>query len=200
MMLMTRRGFLALAVSMSSRATEVAVPVHVAIDTRAKIAPERLARVWGRLWGQAVRDFARGGIRIEATFGEGSVERPYGREPIVLGLERGALNVVVTNHIPMQWDRACSLCGVTTVYRGYHLCLIALDNAHPDEIPFIATNTCVHEMLHAMLFDIFDHDPGGVHGQLRELRVDWYATRLWLLHDGADVRRSAGAYARALAG
>jgi hypothetical protein len=104
--------------------------------------------------------------------------------------------VVVTNQIPMTWDAGRSLCGVTTLYRGYHLCMIALDHAHLDEIPLVATNTCVHEMLHAMLFDIFEHRPRGVHGQLRELRVDGYATRLWLLHDGAALRESAAAYVR----
>jgi hypothetical protein len=31
-------------------------------------------------------------------------------------------------------------------------------------------------------------------GELREFRIDWYATRLWLLHDGAGVRESARTY------
>src|SRR5690349_16695052 len=124
---MTRRSFFAAAVSMGvPTSPPVTVPVHIAIDTRAKISPSQLQRFWPRLWNQAVGDFARGGIRIDATCGESTVDRPVGREPVILGLARGALNVIVTNQIPIQWDRARALCGVTTLYRGYHVSMIAL--------------------------------------------------------------------------
>ncbi len=88
----------------------------------------------------------------------------------------------------MQWDQGRALCGVTLRYRGYHLCVIALDRAHGFQLPLLSVNTCTHELLHVLLLDIFEDRPEGLAGQAREFRIDWYATRLWLFHDGAAIR------------
>ena len=84
--------------------------------------------------------------------------------------------------------------GVSTQYDGYHISMIALDYAHGHQIPFLAVNTCVHELLHVLLEDIFEVHPKGLAGYERESRIDWYATRLWLFHDGAGIRTAAQAY------
>jgi hypothetical protein len=98
----------------------------------------------------------------------------------------------------MVWDRARALSGVTTRYEGYHVCVVALNYAHGHQIPFLSVNTCLHELLHALLGDIFEDRPAGLPGAAREFRVDWYATRLWLFHDGAHIKNSAQSYVERL--
>jgi hypothetical protein len=52
----------------------------------------------------------------------------------------------------------------------------------------------VHELLHALLQDVFLKPPNWYQSGGREFRVDWYATRMWLFHEGAAVRESARVY------
>jgi hypothetical protein len=94
----------------------------------------------------------------------------------------------------MNWDNARALAGVTTLYEGHSLCVIAINYAHGDQAPFLSLNTCVHELLHVLLQDIFVTRPKWWQVAARETRIDSYATRLWLLHDGAAIRRSARPY------
>jgi hypothetical protein len=72
--------------------------------------------------------------------------------------------------------------------------MIALWYAHGNQVPFLSVNTCVHELLHALLQDIFVSRPKWFDSREREMRIDWCATRLWLFHDGASIRDSAQAY------
>jgi hypothetical protein len=197
---LTRREFLALAAvfSRSSAPPPLVIPVRIVIDTKANWSWRQIGRFWSSMWPEAVADFARCGIRLESTTATGQVERPPHRQPIVTGLERSALNLVVTHLIPGQWDKGRSLAGATLLYRGYHLCMVALAEAHGNQVPFLAVNTCVHEMLHAVMLDIFQTPPGGVHGQVRELRIDSLATGLWLFHAGPRVRESARRYVEML--
>jgi hypothetical protein len=104
------------------------------------------------------------------------------------------LNLVLTDHIPMKWDNGRALAGATTIFEGYHVSLIALQYAHGNQVPFFSVNTCVHEMLHALLQDVFVSRPNWFQGGERESRTDWYATCLWLFHNGAAVRQSARGY------
>ena len=113
---------------------------------------------------------------------------------MITGIERRVLNLVLTDTIPVEWDNGRGLSGATTFYRGFHVCMLALRSSHAHQIPFLSVNTCVHEMLHAFLLDIFENRPRGFKGQSREFRVDWYATRLWLFHDGAAIRASTRKY------
>ena len=122
--------------------------------------------------------------------------RAASSRPVFKGLEHGVINVVVTDYIPLEWDKARGLAGLTTQYDGFHLCLIALRHAHGHQIPYLSLNTCVHELLHVLMLDIFDLRPKGTTGDQREWRIDWYATQLWLFHDGAEIRKSAGEYLR----
>ena len=47
-----------------------------------------------------------------------------------------------------------ALNGVTVLYRGFHLSMVGVNEAHGHQIPFSLVNTCVHELLHVFLFDI----------------------------------------------
>src|ERR1700683_2082159 len=71
--------------------------------------------------------------------------------------------------------------------------MIALSYAHGDRIPFLSVNTCVHELLHALMQDIFVSRPKWYESDGREFRTDSYATGLWLFRDGAAIRQSAQA-------
>lgn len=173
---------------------DVVVPLHHVLDRRAACRARHVRDFWGRVWPQAVADFEQCGVRFAVTSGEGEVERPAWRTPVVQGLRRGCLNVVVTDRIPVQWDGGRGLAGVTTMYRGHAMCMIAIARAHGHRIPFVATNTCTHEMLHAVLGDVFENRPAGWRGQARESRMDAVATGLWFGWRDGGVRAGAGEF------
>jgi hypothetical protein len=192
---MTRRDFMGIAAAVSPRAsTLLAVPVHRITDARAQFPPGALQHFWSSIWPEAVRNFAGGGIQLQATDGPGEVQHTAADRPIFTGLRRGVINLILTDRLPLYWDNGRSLPGVTTLDRGYHLCVIALRFAHGNRAPFLSVNTCVHEILHALMQDIFISRPSQVQTVTRESRIDWYATGLWLFHDGAAIRRSAEKY------
>ena len=194
---MTRRHFMftaAAAASRSSAPARLLVPVHRVMDSRAQCPPELLHHFWSSIWPEAVRNFSGGGIGLQTSDGPGEVRRSPGDKPIFIGLRRGAINLVLTGHIPMKWDNGRALAGVTTIYDDYHVCMVALRYAHGNQIPFLSVNTCVHELLHALLQDVFVSRPSWFQTGGREFRIDWYATRLWLFHDAATIRKSAQAY------
>jgi hypothetical protein len=164
------------------------------MDSRAKCPPEEVRHFWASIWPEAVRNFSQGGIGLQTSDGPGEVRRSAGDKPIFIGLQRGVINLVLTDHIPMKWDSGRALAGVTTIYDGYHLCLIAIQYAHGNQIPYLSVNTCVHELLHALMQDVFVSHPNWLQTGGREFRIDWYATGLWLFHDGAAIRKSAQAY------
>jgi hypothetical protein len=167
------------------------LPLHRVMDSRARCTPEQLRHFWSIVWPEAIRDLTRCGFQFQVSDATGEIRRSPGGRPIFVGLERGALNVVLTDHIPLDYG---DLAGVTTLWEGYHLCVIALTAAHGHQIPFLSVNTCVHELLHALMQDIFVSRPKWYQTDEREFRTDWYATRLWLFRDGAGIRRSAEAY------
>ncbi len=169
----------------------LAVPVLRVMDKRTRCTPQELRRFWWSLWPQAARDFAAGGIHLQCRDAQGEIKRSPGGRPIFAGIERGIINLVLTDHIPADWDQGRGLAGVTTVWHGCCLCVIAIRNAHGNQFPFLSVNTCVHELLHALLEDIFVSRPTWYQSGEREWRIDWYATQLWLFGDGAAIRRSA---------
>jgi hypothetical protein len=113
---------------------------------------------------------------------------------VFIGLEQAAINVVITDRIPMKWAQGKGLPGVSTRFDGHDLSVVALEYAHAHQVPFLSVNTCVHELLHVLLQDIFEIRPEGFQGVEREFRIDWYATRMWLFHDGVAIRKAAQAY------
>jgi hypothetical protein len=192
---MTRRTLLAL-LAAAARAADgpVVLPVRVLRDSRARFAPGEFEKFTDAIWPEAVRDFARAGIRLDPVWASGEMGRAPSDRPIFKGLAAGVLNVVLTSEIPLAWDRARRPRAVTTQYDGHHLCLIAVPRAHGHQVPFLSVNTVVHEFLHVLLGDIYERRPDGWEGEHRELRVDWFATRLWLFGDGAEIQRRAAAY------
>lgn len=165
----------------------LAIPVRRITDSRAKVTADAI-------WLEAERCFANGGMSLNVTDVPGEVGRAPSGRPIFKGLAHGAINLVVTDYVPLQWDQAQGLAGLTTQYDGYHLCLIAMRHAHGNQWPFFSVNTVVHELLHVLLGDIFHPRPKGIDGSGREWRIDWFATRLWLFADGAEIRRHAASY------
>jgi hypothetical protein len=196
---MTRRAFLPLA-SVGALGkppeTPVVVPVHRLINSRAKLRPRYLRKFSNVIWPETLRDFRKCGIEFQISDDVGEIRRSPGGKPIFLGLRRDAVNLVVTDTIPIHWDGGRALKGVATIVDGCHLCVIALRYAHGHRIPLLSTNTCVHEMLHVFLQDIFVNRPSRLESEERELRIDWYATRLWLFGRDEEVRRSAEGYLR----
>ncbi len=196
---MTRRHFIwtaaaPLAAGPSRTQARLLVPIHRVTDSRAQCTREQFHDFWSGIWPEAVRDFGRGGIELQTSDAPGEVRRSPGDKPIFIGLRRGVVNLVLTDHIPMKWDPGRASAGVTTIHEGYHLCLLALRYAHGNQVPFLSVNTCVHELLHALLQDVYVSHPTWYQTGGREFRIDWYATRLWLFHDGAAIRKSAEAY------
>jgi len=194
---MTRREMMwaaAAAAIRTSAPTRLGVPIHRVMDARTKCPPEQLRHFWWSIWPEAVRDFGRGGMELQTSDEAGEVKRSAGDRPIFVGLRRDMLNLVLTDHIPMYWDRGRALAGITTIYDGYHVCMVAILYAHGNQIPFLSVNTCVHELLHALLEDIYVGHPTFWQNSGREFRADSCATRMWLFHDGAAVRQSAQAY------
>lgn len=200
---MTRRAFLAVPVAQAAQAVAqppLVLPVLHIADKRARLAPDRLRRFSAAIWPEAVRDFARCDIRLERRDKSGEVRRSPGGRPIFTGLERGCINMVLTDAVPLAWDRGRGLQAVATRYEGHDVCLIAVNEAHPHQVPLLSVNTCVHELLHVLLDDIAGGRPKSWRGAAREVRIDMYATRLWLFHDGAAIRRAAHAYDARLRG
>lgn len=200
---MTRRGlFAAIAPSALAQSPPAGleVPVSLIQDSRANFDPARIRAFWEDVWTEALRDLGRCGIRLQVQRVDGEVRRlPSGR-PLFTGLQRGRLNVVITNQIPLQWDNGRGLNGLTTMHQGFHLCMAAVHFAHGHQAPFLSVNTCVHELLHALCLDIFENRPQGAGGAWREFRIDALATRLWLFGDGVQIRILAEQYVRQLKG
>jgi hypothetical protein len=191
----TRRGFLGAELAFWTTApTPLILPVRRIMDIRMKCPPEKLNRFWWRIWPEAVRDFNRCGIQLECSDAKGEIKLSPGGRPIFVGLERGAVNLVLTDYLPPYWDQGRALAGMTTIHEGYHLCVIAVRYAHGHQVPFVSVNTCVHELLHLLLQDVFLKRPKWFQANERESRDDAYATMLWLFHDGAPIRKSAAVY------
>ena len=188
----TRRALLGAAVAFGQE--QVVLPVYLVTDTRAKIAPEEMDGFSKKIWPEAVQDFLRAGIRIDAGRGMGEVRRTPSGRPVFAGLARGAINLVLTDRVPLLWDQGRGLAGVAARWDGYDLCVVAAGRAHGHLFPFVLVNTCVHELLHVLLRDIVEARPKGAEGSGREFLIDWYATRLWLFGDGRHIRELAAKY------
>src|SRR5688572_14430026 len=119
--MITRREFFSMAsaagVFPAIQQVPLIVPVHHVLDARAKWRPEQTHRFWTRIWPEAVRDFGWCGIRLQCSLRTGEVRRSPGGQPLFTGLDRGVINLVITDGIPMEWDNGRALSGVTTRYR-----------------------------------------------------------------------------------
>ena len=185
---MTRRDFVRLA-AVAAVQGPLVIPLHRVMDKRAKCTPEQLRQFWWKIWPEAVREFQRAGIQFQVSDEVGEIKRSPGGRPVFAGLQRGVINLVITDNVPMDYG---GVAGVTTLWEGYHLSVIALSNAHANQVPYFSVNTCVHELLHLLLGDVYLNRPKWYQTGEREFRIDWYATRLWL--GGAEIRKPAERY------
>jgi len=171
------------------------IPLRRVTDKRAQCSRAQWDAWWKTVWPEATRIFARGGIRFEVTDAAGEIKRTAGSRPNFTGLDRGAINLVITDRVPLDY---AGTSGVTTRWEGYDLCVIALTEAHGNQAPYFSINTCVHEVLHLLLQDVLLRRPKWYQTGEREMRIDWYGTRLWLFGDDAEIRQSAAAYLKNL--
>lgn len=191
---MTRRDFVRLA-AVAAVQGPLVIPLRRVMDKRARCTPEQLRQFWWKIWPEAVREFQRAGIQFQVSDETGEIKRSPGGRPVFAGLQRGVINLVITDNVPMDYG---GVAGVTTLWEGYHLSVIALSNAHANQVPYFSVNTCVHELLHLLLGDVYLNRPKWYQTGEREVRIDWYATRLWLGSDGSEIRKSAASYCERL--
>lgn len=172
----------------------VEVPVLCMTNALAGTKPEAVRAFRAGVWDEAVRTFADCGVYLRVTERAGEILKYPSSRPRFIGLERGQVNVVLTDTIPLDWDNGRQVAGGSTVYEGYVVCVIAMKLAHRFEAPLFAMNTVVHELLHVFLGDVFEERGGRLRRYGREGRVDWQATRMWLGADAAAVRTAARAH------
>ena len=175
------------------------VPVLCLTDKNAKSSASTIRQFRSAVWNEAVATFAKCGITLRLDQRSGEVRKHPSGGPRFIGLERGKVNIVLTDYVPADWDSGRFSAGVSTIEEGYHLCVISLYAAHGNRIPFLSVNSVVHELLHIFLQDIFVARGDMIHAYGRESRTDWYATRMWLLGEGTAVRDSTRQYLGRLA-
>jgi len=195
---MNRRELLQHALLVSPIAQEypshLDVPVLCLTNKHARCSASQMSRFYSDVWNEAVRSFTQCGVTLRVIEREGEILKyPSGR-PRFVGLERGRVNVVLTDYVPLHWDNGRFEAGVATIYEGYHLCIISVNLAYGNSVPFLAVNTVVHELLHIFLQDILSSRRGLLQAHSRETHVDWHATRMWLFKDDATVREAAREY------
>lgn len=178
----------------------VEVPVILMTNKHSNLSAQSLKAFRSAVWDEAVNAFSACGVHLKIEERTGEVLKYPGGRPRFIGLDRNCLNIVLTDHIPLSWDQARFSAGIARIYEGCHLCLIAVQAAHGNRVPFLALNSVVHELLHVFLQDIYAKRGEWLHGYDREARVDWHATRLWLFRDGGEVKRSAAVYVKRLRG
>src|SRR5580698_1845398 len=115
---MTRRRLLAMAAPavLHAAPARVTVPIHRILDGRAKNPPERVQHFWPRLWSEAAQDYRQGGIDFDITDGPGEVRHSPADNPVFVGLRGRAINLVVTDVLPIYWDGGRALAGVSTIH------------------------------------------------------------------------------------
>jgi len=175
----------------SGPAARLEIPLVRITDKYARSNPASRTQFLTRIWKEAEQVFASVGMSLRTVDRVGEVlQYPSGR-PRFRCLERGIINIVLTDRVPLDWDKGRSLAGVSAMYEGFCICVISMNEAHGNQIPFVSVNTIAHELLHVLLQDVFRDRTSVFHGQSSEARVDLHATRLWLFGRDETVRESA---------
>src|SRR6185436_16239095 len=99
---MTRRTFFWTSIAMA-RPAPLVVPVRRVMDSRARCTPRQFHQWWNVIWPEAFRDFNRGGILLNTVDAPGEIKRTASSRPLFTGLERGVINLVLTDHIPQDY-------------------------------------------------------------------------------------------------
>lgn len=169
----------------------VRLPVVILRDANAKLSGTLLRRFDNSLWPEAAWMYSRAGVWFEVRRGEARMDRPPYREPAITGLQARRINLLLTSRAPHAWDGGRGWSGVSLLYRGRVLCLVALEHANGNLIPWLSLNTVAHELMHAISGDVFAPQPGGFRVVRREAAVDSALTRLWLFGSEPGVRGDA---------
>jgi hypothetical protein len=116
---MTRRDFIYEAMVAAGLRTELklTVPIRRVMDRYAQCTPEQLRRFWWSIWPEAVKDFNGGGIQLECSGATREIRRSPGGRPIFTGLSAEAINLVLTDHIPVAWDNGRAPGGMSACMR-----------------------------------------------------------------------------------
>jgi hypothetical protein len=116
---MTRRDFIYEAMVAAGLRTELklTVPIRRVMDRYAQCTPEQLRRFWWSIWPEAVKDFNGGGIQLECSGATREIRRSPGGRPIFTGLSAKAINLVLTDHIPVAWDNGRAPGGMSACMR-----------------------------------------------------------------------------------
>lgn len=178
----------------------VEVPILLVINQHAKWNNALLRDFRTKVWDEAAWCFAQSGVKLRIEERIGEVLKYPGGRPRFVGLDPKRLNVVLTDHVPLSWDQARYSAGVSRIYEGCHVCLIAVGVAHGNRVPLLALNSVVHELLHVFLQDIYAERGELMKGYDREVRVDWHATRLWLSRNHTAIKQAASEYVKKLRG
>jgi hypothetical protein len=167
------------------------IPLLRVSDKYSRSGAAQRSQFLTEIWGEAEQVFAKAGMPLRTIDRAGEVlQYPSGR-PRFRCLDRSMINVVLTDRVPLDWDKGRSLAGVSALYEGFCICVISMNEAHGNQIPFLSVNTVVHELLHVLLQDVFRDRSSVFHGQSSEARVDLHATRLWLFGGDETARESA---------
>lgn len=93
----------------SAAAPPLTIPINQVIDSRIQWGEEKTERLWSRIWLEAVRDFGYCGIDLQSKSRTAEVGRSPSGQPEIDGLEPRMINLVVTDHIPLGWDKVAAL-------------------------------------------------------------------------------------------
>lgn len=185
----------------------VQLPVLHLSDRHSHARPQQFRQFANTIWAEAEAALAKAGIILQTEQAVGEVLHYASGKPRLLGLRHGRINVMVTDLVPLQMDGARGLSGVATLYEGYDLCVVSLQRASGNRVPYFQVNTVVHELLHLLLQDVRQGPMAEWQRLRREYRADVIATRLWLSGIGPGsgsaafygLRHAAWQYARKLA-
>ncbi len=108
---------------------------------------------------------ARGGVSLRVTDRVGAVLKHPSGKPRFGGLERGVINLVLADRVPLDWDNGRSAAGAATIYEGYCVCVISMVEAHGNQAPFFGVNTVAHELRHVLMGDVFEGGGGVVRAE-----------------------------------
>jgi hypothetical protein len=173
------------------------LPIDHIVHAQAPFRKGSLNYFASTVWPEALRDFHSCGVSVSTERRNGEIRRTPGGQPIFTEVRPGVVNMVITDHVPLAWDGGRALSGIAVRFPRHDVCVIALNQAHGHKVPFLAVNTCVHELLHVLLQDTGGERPSGLRREMSEFRINVLATRLWLFRDGARVRRAAAEYLQA---
>jgi hypothetical protein len=126
---------------------------------------------------EALLDLTKAGVAPIVRWGGGWIERKEA-DALFHGVVPKAVNVFVTPWVPLCWDKGMGLCGLSGIAAGTDTVIVSTANAHRHLVPYLATNTLLHEFGHVLRGDLHRKNTNGWGEQMDELAVDRTVTHL----------------------